>query len=73
MWFHGAFRADEWILYVQESPAASDACGLAMGRIYKRDGRLVASVVQEGLIRVASPSGDGQALPPAQSSFPNSP
>jgi acyl-CoA thioesterase-2 len=73
MWFHGAFRADEWILYVQESPAASDARGLAMGRIYRRDGRLVASVVQEGLIRVASTFGDGQAPPPGQSSFPNSP
>jgi acyl-CoA thioesterase II len=57
MWFHGAFRADQWILYVQESPAASDARGLAMGRIYRRDGGLVASVVQEGLIRVAPPSG----------------
>jgi acyl-CoA thioesterase II len=53
MWFHGSFRADEWLLNVQESPAASDARGLAMGRIYRRDGRLVASVVQEGLIRVA--------------------
>jgi acyl-CoA thioesterase II len=73
MWFHGAFRADEWLLYVQESPAASDARGLAMGRIYSRDGGLVASVVQEALIRVASPSGDGQAPPSAQSSFPNSP
>jgi acyl-CoA thioesterase-2 len=73
MWFHGAFHADEWILYVQESPAASDARGLAMGRIYRRDGGLVASVVQEGLIRVASPSGDGQAPSPSQSGFRNSP
>ena len=51
MWFHGPFRADEWLLYAQESPAASGARGLAQGRIFRRDGRLVASVVQEGLIR----------------------
>lgn len=53
MWFHAPFRADEWLLYLQRSPAASDARGLALGRIYRRDGRLVASVVQEGLIRVS--------------------
>jgi acyl-CoA thioesterase II len=53
MWFHGPFQADEWLLYVQESPAASGARGLAQGRIFRRDGRLVASVVQEGLIRVS--------------------
>jgi acyl-CoA thioesterase II len=52
MWFHGPFRADEWLLYAQESPAASGARGLAQGRIFRRDGRLVATVVQEGLIRV---------------------
>jgi acyl-CoA thioesterase II len=51
MWFHGPFRADEWLLYAQESPAASGARGLAQGRIFRRDGRLIASVVQEGLIR----------------------
>jgi len=53
MWFHGPFRADEWLLYAQESPAASGARGLAQGRIFRRDGRLIASVVQEGLIRLA--------------------
>ena len=53
MWFHGPFRADDWLLYAQESPAASGARGLAQGRIFRRDGRLIASVVQEGLIRVA--------------------
>ncbi len=52
MWFHGQFRADEWLLYAQESPAASGARGLAQGRIFRRDGRLVVSVVQEGLIRL---------------------
>ena len=51
MWFHGPFRADEWLLYDQHTPAASGARGLAMGRVFTRDGRLVASVVQEGLIR----------------------
>jgi acyl-CoA thioesterase-2 len=51
MWFHGPFRADEWLLYAQESPAASGARGLAQGRIFRHDGRLIASVVQEGLIR----------------------
>jgi acyl-CoA thioesterase II len=54
MWFHGPFRADEWLLYLQESPAASGARGLARGQVFRRDGRLVASVVQEGLIRVSS-------------------
>ncbi len=52
MWFHGPFRADEWLLYAQESPAASGARGLAQGRIFRRDGRLVVSVVQEGLVRL---------------------
>ncbi len=51
MWFHGPFRADEWLLYDQRTPAASGARGLASGRVFTRDGRLVASVVQEGLIR----------------------
>ena len=51
MWFHGPFRADRWLLYDLHTPAASGARGLAMGRVFTRDGRLVASVVQEGLIR----------------------
>ena len=51
MWFHGPFRADEWLLYDQHTPAATGARGLAMGRVFTRDGHLVASVVQEGLIR----------------------
>jgi acyl-CoA thioesterase-2 len=52
MWFHRPFRADEWLLYAQESPSASGARGLAMGHFFTRDGRLVVSVVQEGLIRM---------------------
>ncbi|HEV2372720.1 MAG TPA: acyl-CoA thioesterase II [Streptosporangiaceae bacterium] len=51
MWFHRPFRADEWLLYAQESPAASGARGLARGEVFTREGDLVVSVVQEGLIR----------------------
>jgi acyl-CoA thioesterase-2 len=51
MWFHQEFRADDWLLYVQESPAASGARAFSTGRLFTRDGRLVVSVVQEGLIR----------------------
>ncbi len=53
MWFHGPFRADEWLLYDQRSPAAGNGRGLTSGRVFTRDGRLVASVMQEGLIRRA--------------------
>ena len=56
MWFHRPFRADEWLLYVQESPSASSARGFNRGAIFRRDGVLVASVAQEGLIRVRSAS-----------------
>jgi acyl-CoA thioesterase II len=52
MWFHRPFRADEWLLYVQDSPSASGARGFGRGLIYAADGRLVASVTQEGLIRL---------------------
>jgi acyl-CoA thioesterase-2 len=51
MWFHHPFRADEWLLYDQDTPAASGARGLARGLVYRADGTVVASVVQEGLIR----------------------
>ncbi|MGB7404582.1 MAG: acyl-CoA thioesterase II [Pacificimonas sp.] len=54
LWFHAPFRADEWMLYVQDSPRASGARGLNRGSIYSRDGILVASVAQEGLIRPRS-------------------
>jgi acyl-CoA thioesterase-2 len=53
MWFHRPFRADDWLLYDQQSPTASGARGLATGTIFTRDGTLVVSVVQEGLIRTA--------------------
>ena len=51
MWFHRPFRADDWLLYVQDSPNAGGGRGLATGRLYSAEGTLVASVVQEGLIR----------------------
>ena len=54
MWFHRPFRADEWLLYAQESPSASGARGFATGSFFSRDGRLVASVAQDGLIRLRS-------------------
>jgi acyl-CoA thioesterase-2 len=52
IWFHHSFRADEWLLYDQVSPSASGARGLAIGRVFTQDGRLVASVAQEGLLRL---------------------
>jgi len=51
MWFHRDFRADDWLLYAQDSPSASGARGFNRGSIYTRGGVLVASVTQEGLIR----------------------
>jgi acyl-CoA thioesterase-2 len=51
MWFHRPFRADEWFLYDQASPSASGARGLARGSIFRSDGALAVSVVQEGLVR----------------------
>jgi acyl-CoA thioesterase-2 len=54
MWFHRFGRVDEWMLYVQESPTATGGRGLSQGRIYSRDGVLLASVAQEGMVRVTS-------------------
>ncbi|MGH3096308.1 MAG: acyl-CoA thioesterase, partial [Streptosporangiales bacterium] len=51
MWFHRPCRMDEWLLYDQVSPSASGARGLVMGRLFTREGELVATVMQEGLIR----------------------
>lgn len=51
MWFHRPFRVDDWLLYAQDSPSASGARGFNRGAIYTKDGTLVASVAQEGLIR----------------------
>jgi acyl-CoA thioesterase-2 len=51
LWFHRPFRADEWLLYAEDSPSASGARGFTRGSLFSRDGKLVASVAQEGLIR----------------------
>ena len=52
LWFHRACRVDEWLLYSFDSPNASGARGFARGQFFKRDGTLVASTAQEGLVRV---------------------
>ena len=52
MWFHRPLRVDEWLLYAVESPSASGARGFARASVYARDGRLVASTAQEGLVRL---------------------
>ena len=51
IWFHRPFRVDDWLLYSQFTPSAAGARGLATGHIFTREGDLIASVVQEGLIR----------------------
>jgi acyl-CoA thioesterase-2 len=51
LWFHRPFKADEWLLYSQDTPSAGEARGFARGLIFTRDGTLVASVAQEGLLR----------------------
>ena len=51
LWFHRPFRADDWLLYSQDSPSAAGARGFCRGSVYTRDGVLVASVAQEGLMR----------------------
>ncbi|RIX82318.1 acyl-CoA thioesterase [Acidovorax cavernicola] len=55
MWFHRDFRFDDWLLYVVDSPSAGGARGLCRGSIYTRDGRLVASTAQEGMLRIRKP------------------
>ena len=52
MWFHRDARADDWLLYVQESPGAQGGRGLGLARVYDREGRLVASIAQEGMVRL---------------------
>ncbi len=56
MWFHRPARADQWLLYVQESPSAQKGRGLAIGKIFSREGVLVASVAQEGMVRIPEKS-----------------
>ena len=52
MWFHWPARVDEWLLFALDSPAASGGRGLARGSVFSEDGKLVATLAQEGLIRV---------------------
>ncbi len=54
MWFHRSVRVDDWLLYAVDSPSASGARGFTRGSVFARDGRLVASAAQEGLIRVTA-------------------
>lgn len=51
IWFHRDFRIDKWLLYAVESPSSSNSRGFSKGNIFDREGRLIASVVQEGLMR----------------------
>lgn len=55
LWLHRDFRIDDWLLYTMDSPAAAGARGFARGSVYTRDGQLVASVAQEGLLRIRDP------------------
>jgi acyl-CoA thioesterase-2 len=55
MWFHAPFRIDDWVLHVVDSPVARNTRGLVRGQMYTRDGRLIASTTQEGLIRKRRP------------------
>jgi acyl-CoA thioesterase-2 len=57
LWFHRPFRADDWLLYAQESPNMIGSRGFARGLIFRRDGALVASVAQEGLVRLRRDAG----------------
>lgn len=56
LWMHRPFRADEWLLYTNDSPSASGARGFVHGSVFTRDGALVATVAQEGLIRLRDPN-----------------
>lgn len=66
IWFHDDFRVDEWMLYVTDSPWSGLARGFGRGEIFSRDGRLVASVAQEGMLRpIATPAASGPGDGPA--------
>ena len=67
LWFHRPFRADEWLLYAQDSPNLHGARGFGRGLIFAADGTLVASVAQEGLLR------ERRAEPPSRPDLPAQP
>jgi acyl-CoA thioesterase-2 len=52
MWFYHPFEANDWLLYVQDSPASAGGRGMNFGHFFTRDGKLIATAAQEGLIRV---------------------
>jgi acyl-CoA thioesterase-2 len=52
VWFHRPFRVDDWLLYATDAPATAGSRGFTRGLLYTRDGTLVASTVQEGLLRI---------------------
>ena len=60
LWFHRPFRADEWLLYAQDSPNLAGSRGFSRGLIFASDGTLVASVAQEGLLRLRRPPSSSQ-------------
>ena len=62
MWFHRRVRVDDWLLYSTDSPSASGARAFARGSVFARDGRLVASTCQEGLVRVPARSGEPERM-----------
>lgn len=62
IWFHEPFQADDWLLYVMESPRTAGGRGLAFGRIYSRDGVLVASTAQEGVARAKDLGSDHETI-----------
>ena len=55
IWFHRSFRMDDWLLYVMKTPSACKGRGMNIGKVFTRDGHLVATVAQEGLIRQIKP------------------
>lgn len=57
MWWHQPARVNEWLLYVQHSPSARGGRGLGTATVYAQDGELVASIAQEGMVRVPEPPG----------------
>jgi acyl-CoA thioesterase-2 len=60
MWFHDSFRVDEWMLYVIDTPRASGSRAMGYGTMYRQDGVLVATVAQQGLIRILSEKREGK-------------
>jgi acyl-CoA thioesterase-2 len=65
LWLHRPFRADDWLLYAQDSPSLAGARGFSRGLIFARDGTLIASVAQEGLVRERRPPDIGAGDKPS--------